>query len=84
MKLALSNNCLAYCLLTGLFSGFAPAYAQETPPTENTSGGSAEKTDSGSPEPSTKDSVYVAPEPVVVVVTATRGTTIGDESAPRP
>jgi outer membrane cobalamin receptor len=55
--------------------------AQETPATGDTSSGSAAKSDSGSPPPVTKDTVFVAPEPVVVVVTATRGPTIGDESA---
>jgi len=81
VKFGLSNNCLAYCLLAGLFSGFVSAYAQETPATGDTSSGSAAKSDSGSPPPATKDTVFVAPEPVVVVVTATRGPTIGDESA---
>ncbi|HEY7168963.1 MAG TPA: TonB-dependent receptor [Candidatus Binatia bacterium] len=88
MKLTFFIACLAYCLLAGLFLGFTAGYAQEAPATGDTSGDSGAKSDSGSPPPTsdsaspptkdTNDTVVVNPEPVVVVITASRGPTVND------
>src|SRR5206468_6169047 len=65
-----------------LFAGvFVPAYAQERPVTDDSAIQSDTKVDPPADTKPKEDSVFIAPEPVVVVTTASRGPAIGDASA---
>ena len=65
-----------------LFAGVVvPAYAQERPVTDDSAAQSDTKVDPPTDAKPKEDSVFVAPEPVVVVTTASRGPAIGDPSA---
>ena len=77
-------NCDFLKALIGLFllaGVFVPAYAQERPVTDDSAAQSDTKIDPPTDTKPKEDSVFVAPEPVVVVTTASRGPAIGDPSA---
>jgi outer membrane receptor protein involved in Fe transport len=78
-------NCPFAKTLLGLFlfaEVFAPAHAQERAATDEPATQSDSQSDSTTTTTKPKDEpTFVAPEPVVVVTTASRGPAIGDPSA---
>ena len=77
------NSALLMALLgLFLFAGVVvPAYAQERAVTDDPATQTASQADSATETKPKEEPVFVAPEPVVVVTTASRGPAIGDPSA---
>ena len=78
MNSAFVKILLGFLLFAGLV---VPVYAQERPTTEDATAQPDSKTGPATETKSKEEPVFVAPEPVVVVTTASRGPAIGDPSA---
>jgi len=81
MNSAFVKTLLALFLCAEPFCDFVPVYSQECHITDDSPAQSDSKVDSATETKPKEETVFVAPEPVVVVTTASRGPTIGDASA---